>query len=258
MPENELFPIASDDAMKMMAQGLRRSSEEQDMTQSPIFQEVLKHLGEDRTVVDIGAGVGRFTAPLAAQDCKVTALEPSVEMRRNLDQVLQEQNLTSQVRIIPESWPTPFPITAEVALASFVIQFAPDTQKFIVAMEHAASRRCVLVVHVDQMFGLIRELWPQFHGEPAPQPMLVFSDIYPQLLHMGIMANVQIAQEKHGPRFQDPAAALKMLRTRLKIQGDEPAEARLKAWLDEHRQELQRRRPMRFAIISWTPESAEA
>jgi hypothetical protein len=47
-------------------------------------------------------------------------------MRRNLDQVLRENHLTKNVQVIPESWPSFTTLSAEVVLASFVIQFAPD------------------------------------------------------------------------------------------------------------------------------------
>ncbi len=159
----------------MMAEGLHRSSTEHDVHQSPIYQEVLRHLGSDCTVLDIGAGVGPFSVPLAQDSCHVTAVEPSVEMRTRLHDVLSHTNQLDQVRIIEDAWPSSIPVTAEVALAAFVIQFAPDPIAFVRAMKQSARRRCVLAIRVDPMFSAFTLLWEEFHDTLAPPSMPVFS-----------------------------------------------------------------------------------
>jgi SAM-dependent methyltransferase len=238
----------------MMAQGLQRSSHEHDVRQSPIYQEVLRHLGPSRTVLDIGAGVGRFSVPLAQDSCHVTAIEPSLEMRTYLDEALSRTNQHQRVRIMDEAWPGLAPVTAEVALAAFVIQFAPDPIAFVRAMQQSASRRCVLAIHVDSMFGAFTQLWEEFHDTPAPPLMPVFSNLYPKLLEAGIVTNVQIIEESHGPQFRDPDRVLSMLSHRLHIQDNAEAQAKLSRWLENHRQEWTRPHSTRSALLSWTPD----
>ncbi|PSR33409.1 MAG: hypothetical protein C7B46_10150 [Sulfobacillus benefaciens] len=244
---------ASDGAIKMMAEGLQRSSQEHDVTKSPIFQEVVKHLGDQRTVLDIGAGVGRFTKPLAKIGCTIAALEPSSEMRGYLEAMIQENHLESRVTVVPDSWPAAHPVRVEVALAAFVIHFAPDPVAFARAMEEAATTRCILAVHVDPMMQFVQDIWPYFHPDQAPPRMAVFADIYPKLLAANIVANVEIIQESHGPRFRDKASVLTMLASRLDITEDAEAMARLNKLIQERQEDWGSPQPRRAAIISWAP-----
>ncbi len=237
----------------MMAEGLKRSRRENDMSQSPIVLEVLKHLGANRTVLDIGAGIGRFTMPLAEAGCRVTALEPSSTMRAHLDDALQEKSMAGAVTVIPNPWPHAFENHFEVVLAAYVVHFARDPAQFIKAMQDTATERCVLAVHVDSMMGPLEELWPVFHPDQAPLHMRVFSDVYPLLLEAGIVANVTVI-EQGSPRFTDSASATSMLARRLAIQDDPQALERLTSWVTQHWDRVTGRR-RRSAIISWRPES---
>ncbi len=243
----------SSDAMKMMAEGLRRSSETNDATESPIFKEVIRHLGESRTVLDIGAGVGRFTGPLASAGCDVTAIEPADEMQSPLVDTLTRYNVRDKVRVVQSPWPAQESFQAEVSLAAFVIQFADDPVEFARTMENAATRRCILAVHVDPMMAFLQDLWPLFHPGQAAPKMRVFADIYPQLLAVGIVADVRVFSEQHGPRFADPKAAVDMLAVRLGIRDDAAAVARLRDILQTRSQDMVQTDPRRAAVISWQP-----
>ncbi|MCY0902901.1 MAG: methyltransferase domain-containing protein [Firmicutes bacterium] len=239
--------------MSMMAEGLKRSSETMDAAKSPIVQEVLAYLGDGRTVLDIGAGVGRFTSPLAKAGCQVVAIEPSAEMLLHLRETLEQHDVSGQVQVVESSWPLADALQAEVALAAFVIQFSSDFAGFAGAMERAATRRCVLAVHVDPIMGFMKPLWELFRPhEPAPH-MPDFADIYPALIQAGIVADVRIFSESHGPRWTDPSEAIPMMAARLGIAEDPEALARLRAVLSERREEFMKPRPHRAAVISWSP-----
>jgi|GEM_PF-3418900 len=253
--ENESWKsvVQSRDGMKMMVEGLRRSSESSDATQSPIFKEAIRCLGEARTVLDIGAGVGRFTGPLAAAGCDVTAIEPADEMQSPLLETLTRFDVRERVRVVQSAWPTQEEFRAEVSLAAFVIQFAADPVEFVRAMERVTTRRCILAVHVDPMLAFLQDLWPLFHpGQTAPQ-IPIFTDIYPKLLAEGIVADVHVFSEQHGPRFNDPKMALDMLTGRLGISDDAAAIERLRVELQARFAELMQTGPRRAAVISWQP-----
>ena len=239
--------------MTMMAEGLKRSSESMDVTRSPIYQEVMAALAEERTVLDIGAGVGRFTGPLAKAECRVTAIEPSEEMLSHLNDALRQQGVADRVTVIQAAWPLQDSLRAEVALAAFVIQFSEDVAGFAQAMERAAIRRCILAVHVDPLMGFLAPLWSLFRSHESPPHMPAFADIYPQLLNAGIMADVRIFSEPFGPRWSDPKEALPMLARRLRIEGDAEATERLNRILQERREEFMQPRNHRVALLSWAP-----
>lgn len=256
MAKEWVQPMKSGRNMAMMAEGLKRSSETVDVRQSPIYQEVLAQLGDERTVLDIGAGVGRFTGPLANAGCSVTAVEPSAEMLPYLLEAIKSSNASERVRVVQSTWPLSEPVRVEVALAAFVIQFSEDYGQFARAMEHAASRRCILAVHVDPIMGFLVPLWPIFRpDEPAPH-MPDFADIYPALLRQGILGDVRIFSESHGPRWSDPAQAIPMIAGRLGIQDDPVAMDKLHRVLEAQKEEMMAPRLHRAAIISWTPPKA--
>ena len=61
------------------------------------------NLATGTKVLDIGSGPGVLALPLARLGCRVTAVEPSGEMRRLLRQHLEEDNLQG-VKILPYTW----------------------------------------------------------------------------------------------------------------------------------------------------------
>ncbi len=61
------------------------------------------NLAAGTKVLDIGSGPGVLALPLARLGCRVTAVEPSGEMRRLLRQHLEEENLQG-VKILPYTW----------------------------------------------------------------------------------------------------------------------------------------------------------
>ncbi|MCI0182418.1 class I SAM-dependent methyltransferase [Sulfoacidibacillus ferrooxidans] len=248
-------------SMSMMAAGLKRSSETQDVTQSPIFQEVLKHLGEERTVLDIGAGVGRFTGPLAAAGCHVVAIEPAGEMISHLEETVERYDVSHRVQVLQSMWPADvdaqLPAHVEVALATFVIQFSDDWVGFAREMERTATKQCILAVHVDPIMRSLEELWPIFHPDRVGPHMPGFEEIYPVLLHAGIVADVHIFEEELGPRWLDVATALPMIALQLEISDDTDAIKRLENILEDRASAILQPRPHRMAMISWMPKTVQ-
>ena len=238
---------------KMMAEGLKRSSETQDVTQSPIFKEVMANLGEKRTVLDIGAGVGRFTAPLALKGCNITAIEPATEMISYLKETLARYNVSELVNVVQRSWPNDDLGFAEVVLASFVIQFSDDWVAFARAMESSAINRCILAVHVDPIMFFMEKLWPIFHPDKPNPRMPGFTEIYPVLLKAGIIGNVQVFEEQHGPRWQNVEEALPTIAERLGIVENIQAMKKLEKLLEDPAFDMFKTRTHRVAMISWTP-----
>lgn len=152
-----------------MMEGLRSSQDSRDAEDTPIFQEVLSHLGPERTVVDIGAGVGRYTIPLGEIGCHVWAIVPSQPMQAHLLQALAAKRLAVAVHTLPGFWPDVVVPVAEVALAAFVIHFSLCPREFVQAMEAAAIERCVVAIHVDPMFSRTNDLMESLSsGSPHP------------------------------------------------------------------------------------------
>ena len=246
--------LLSSPFMKTMADNLNKSANETDPRTTPLYGEIITHLETDGTVIDIGAGVGRFAIPLAKEGFNVTAVEPNEEMRKHLLGSIEQNGVTSRINVIQSSWPVDKDLQADVTFASFVIQFSRDPENFIHSMEKCTNKRCILSIHVDQPLGFLKDIWQVFRpSEPVPA-MLTFSDLYPMLLNMGIIANVMIIEEKRmsGP-LMEPAKIIPLLSDLLCIR-DKPADMqRLKEILEGMRSQIREPPSMRTAIVSWLP-----
>ncbi|KAF0180213.1 MAG: hypothetical protein FD164_1883 [Nitrospirae bacterium] len=69
----------------------------------PILHHLLKHIQPHWRVLDIGAGNGTLSLPLAAIGCEVTALEPSSAMRRLFFREAWRRGI-GHVRVDERSW----------------------------------------------------------------------------------------------------------------------------------------------------------
>ena len=251
-----VFPETS---MPHMAEALR-SHPEQNVQDHAITQEVLAHLGPERTVVDIGAGIGRFTIPLAQTGCTVWAVEPSAVMRAQLAQAL---NISTEpelrVHTVPGVWPAVAVPTVEVALAAFVIHFSPEPREFIRAMEAVATRRCVVAMHVDHMFAGMEDLWKAFHPDRPVPSSPVWRNLDALLWEEGIVPDVQVVDEPLRSDFwRDPHKLLEGLGDLLDL-STEAERAQLATLLRERRAASPDHGVAshhRFAVVSWTPRSA--
>jgi len=54
-------------------------------------------------VLDIGAGPGTFSVPLAARGCTVTVIEPSTVMREALNERITREKMDT-ITVIPKRW----------------------------------------------------------------------------------------------------------------------------------------------------------
>ena len=215
---------------------------------------VTSHVGVDRTVIDIVAGIGRFAIPMAIDGLNVTAIEPSDEMYRHLLESVKNEGLESKIDIIRSVWPVDEDLHADVTFASLVIQFSTDPLKFINAMERASKNRCILSVHVDQPLVFLGDIWTSFHPAESTPSMLIFSDLYPILTREGITADVEIIRGQYRPMAtMDDIKFLPLLSEFLGITDQPDGMRRLKEILSAKREQVRGLRTMRIALISWYP-----
>lgn len=244
-----------------MAERLREDAS-RDMTRAPLYQAVLAALGPERTVLDIGAGPGRYSLPLARAGCRVWAVEPGDPMREILeaDRARLAPEAAARLTVVAGAWPESRDAVppVEVAFASLVIHFCPDAPAFLRAMSAAASRRCLLAIRERQMNPLVETLWPRFHPErPFPrQPVL--ADLRAVLEEVGISAEVQVheAMRRYG-HFASREEARSQLAGMLGVEGpddltrlDEALDGLLTPGADGG---VAAGEPVREGLLEWTP-----
>lgn len=117
--------------------------------------------------VDVGAGAGRLSLPLALHVDQVIAIEPSPAMRSELAKMQVEYGILN-VNVRDQRWPTDDPeITemADVALISHVGYDIEPIGEFLDTMDRAAARECVALLYDSSPGSMFWEVWPAVHGE---------------------------------------------------------------------------------------------
>lgn len=121
-------------------------------TDPRFFAQIMRALGDARTVVNIGAGTGSYEP----DDRLVVAVEPSIEMIR--------QRTTASPVIRADALALPFRDRSfDAALAILTIHHWPDADRGLEEMQRVASRQLVLTHTIEDLndFWLTRDYFPE-------------------------------------------------------------------------------------------------
>ena len=209
-----------------------RLTQELDADRDPLVAALREALRPGDTLLDAGAGAGRYTIPLAASTRRVTAVEPSSGMRDSLADAVAARGL-SNVMIVPGAWQDAEVPPHDVVLCSHVLYFVPDVVPFIEKLDRHALRACYIYLRVDARDKPLFPLWHEVHGvERAPEAGFV--DLYNLLFSIGIRAHARLAPLERGPRYQDLDDAVEQTREALGLApNDHQYDGRIQAFLTE-------------------------
>lgn len=218
------------------ADQFRRMSEQQDPKTDRLVALLAETLGSEGTLLDVGAGAGRYALPLAQRGFAVTAVEPSAGMRRNLLERLQQTGL-DQVRIVPSGWEEAVVEPHDVVLASHILYPIADIVPFLRKLVAHARRAWFLTIRVEPMGGELAPLWQAIHGTPYPvEP--TFLDLYPLLFALGLRADVTLRPFAGGQAAGDLDDVAQQVRGRLFLaEDDHRHDAAIRRFLQEHMRE---------------------
>lgn len=121
-------------------------------------------------VLDIGAGTGVWTVPLAGWAGHVTALEPSPAMRAQLKQAVAAAGVGPRVTIVPRAWPCPETRPHDVLLCAHVLYGIADFRGWIDAMTACARELCVLLLRAPAPDDFMNEAARLVHGAAPARP----------------------------------------------------------------------------------------
>ncbi|MBI4311463.1 MAG: methyltransferase domain-containing protein [Chloroflexi bacterium] len=154
----------------------------------PLLDVLLSRLTPDMAVVDIGAGVGRWTVPIARKVRQVTAVEPTPGMREVLHERLARLGVAN-VTVLATPWMEVDLEPHDVAIASHSTYTSPDLLAFVRRMEACARAACYLALRVPAHDGAIGELSARLRGQWHDSPnftvgfnLLLAAGIYPNVL----------------------------------------------------------------------------
>ena len=135
---------------------------------SPTLAEAAEALPKHGHLLDVGAGGGAASLPLADRAGVITAVDSSAEL---LSEFLHAAGMSGvQARAVEGSWPEVAPEVdvADVVVCSHVLYNVPDLDPFVVALNDHASRRVVIELTERHPLAWMNDLWLHFHGLTRP------------------------------------------------------------------------------------------
>jgi SAM-dependent methyltransferase len=119
-------------------------------------------------LLDVGAGGGRFSVPLAAHFAAVAAVEPSPAMRETLTASAAEHGRTN-ITVHDMRWPAPdgaaLP-SGDVSLVAHVLYDIDGLGPFLDALEAQTRRTCVVILGDRAPSTAVEVAWTRVHEEP--------------------------------------------------------------------------------------------
>lgn len=166
----------------------RKSQEKPD----PLLNFVLQDIANSNTVLDIGAGSGRWSITIARIARSVTAVEPADHMLSMLRDNISAAGLNN-VQIVQATWENAVVEPHDIVVCVHGIYFSPDFAAFVRKMEKYARKRCYLALRLPPYDGIISDLSLKIYGHRHDSTNAIIA--YNALYSMGIYANVLVEDD---------------------------------------------------------------
>ena len=146
------------------ARGFHRATRES-ATGDPFYLRLREQLTPQSSVLDVGAGTGRFALALAPYARQVTALEPNAAMLSYLRQEVEACGVTNLVTVQSTWEDAPADLWADVVLCSHVLYPILDIEPFLKKLHAASKQACYLYLRAASLDTITAPLWQHFHGD---------------------------------------------------------------------------------------------
>ncbi|WP_188193970.1 class I SAM-dependent methyltransferase [Nonomuraea sp. SYSU D8015] len=136
----------------------------------PSYERAMEALGPGGgSVLDIGAGGGSASLPLAARTTGLTVVDSSRPLLDDLVRRAAPLGLTPAA--VCGTWPDVAAEVpeADVVLCHHVIYNVPDLEPFVTALTRHARRRVVAEITVRHPLTELNPYWKRFHGLERPE-----------------------------------------------------------------------------------------
>ncbi len=220
----------SADFWERRAKNYHRSTQET-VTSDPLYLKLRQEVTRDTTVLDVGAGTGRFSLALAPYAQYVTAVEPNATMLNYLKRDAIGEELPN-ISLLYTSWQeAPTDLSADIVICSHVLYPIWDIDTFITKLRTATHRACYIYMRAVHFDTTTSSLWKHFHGdERRPAPGYIHAlDV---LFEMGIYADVEIVRMPGGLRYPSLDGATEELLEQLILPDDKQTRGELRRLLE--------------------------
>lgn len=223
-------------------------------TGDPLFRRLRQATGRRSTVIDVGAGPGRFSLALAPHVRLVTAVDPSGAMLDICRRQARRQHV-GNVDCVQGRWEDVEVGPADVAFSSYVLPLIADAPRFLRKLDAAAERRALLYLGAFSLDAVLDPLWRHFHDRPR-KPAPTYLDAVAVLEELGLAPEVEVVEVPGRARFATVAEAARDYRDQLLVPDTPQARRELRGLLGSWlvRSDGAFRPPLRSlpaAIVSW-------
>ena len=196
----------------------------------PFFNRLRSVITPQTSVLDVGAGSGRFALALAPLAKQVIAVEPNAAMLDYLRRDAQTSHL-SNISYSLNAWQdAPDDLQADLVICSHVLYPIRDIVPFLAKLQRAARQACYIYMRATPIDALTAPLWKHFHGDERcyPPGYIHALDV---LYEMSIYANVEIVSLAPSLRYPSLEVAGEELAEQLILPGDKKTREELRALL---------------------------
>ena len=162
-----------------------------DAYRSPVVERLDKYIDTTTTVLDIGAGTGALTLPLAKKVKKVVSIEPSAGMLDYLKNAASKENIEN-IEFINNTWEDAnISGQYDIIVCSHALYFITDMKKSLQRMIDMTGKYLFLMIGIHESNDRYGGIWKIIKGTPY-KPGPDYINIYNLLREMGWYPEVQI------------------------------------------------------------------
>ncbi|MGE3541269.1 MAG: class I SAM-dependent methyltransferase [Candidatus Tectimicrobiota bacterium] len=216
-----------------------------------------RELQPSMTLLDVGAGAGRFALPLALGCQHVTAVEPAAVMRESLRQLAAEAGIHN-VTVIDRRWEEAEVPVADVVLSAHVIYQIEDIRSFVLKLAAHARMKVLMPTYVRPPMSRYAPFWLPVHGE-VKHEVPGARELVQVLWELDLYPDVAMFTPEPFRALRTWEGALETLRRRLYVRPHTAQDARLQQAMHELLVQttdgyvVRHAPPGRLALISWQP-----
>ena len=200
-------------------------------TDDPLLDRLTRDLKPSNTLIDVGAGGGRYALPLALRFSHVVAVEPSESMCGVLRQQASQYGI-GNVSVVQADWDEAQVEQADVVVCVHVIYTITDVAPFLRKMEAHARQYVMVVLYQVSPQAQVFPAWERIHGEPrlSLPAMLELKEV---LQELEIPAHLETLPPNPPRTFESRQQALEQLVQRLYLEPGSPKMRLLEESLDD-------------------------
>jgi SAM-dependent methyltransferase len=221
----------SADFWERRAHGFHHSTKDT-VNRDPFYLRLCEKVSTHLSVLDVGAGTGRFSLALAPKVDKIIAVEPSEAMLDFLRLDAADKDLRN-ISYVQTTWQAaPDYLQADIVICSHVIYPVRDIQPFLLKLQNATLQGCYVYVRATHIDALTAGFWRHFHHDERCLPPS-YIHVVEVLYEMGIFANVEIVSHPPSMRYPSLDVAVSEMTEQLILPEDEKTRVELRALLEE-------------------------